>query len=159
MKIGARGRYEGTAFVVRGKVRLVHSSGSAWEEWHAAFEGGRSGWIACVEERAFITFEDGSWLPAFGDLAEGARGLPAFVVVEKGRARVAGAEGKLPFRPKLGKEYRYADLRGPRGAFATIDYGDDPPTLFAGREVSLAELGLQEGPHAPKRRRPAQGGK
>lgn len=150
--IGVRGSYQGVGFVVRGGLRLRHSSGSQWHEWHAEFDDGRGGWIARVEDRVLVTFEDGSWLPGFDDLAEGSPALPRFVVVEKGRARFAGARGKLPFRPRIGKEYRYADLRGPGGAFATIDYGDDPPLLFVGREVSLADLALEQ-PAASRRRR------
>jgi hypothetical protein len=85
--------------------------------------------------------------------------------VEKGEARFAAREGKLPFHPRIGRSYRYADLRGPGGAFATIDYGDDPPSLFVGREASLGELALGDtvasrGPAlAPRKRTTTSGGK
>jgi hypothetical protein len=146
LAIGRAGRYCGVAFAIRGHLRLRHSSGGEWDEWFAAFEDGRGGWIAEAGGHFLVTFEDGSWLPTWRALAEGKEALPAFVVVEKGRARFASARGKLPFRPKIGKEYAYADLRGPSGAFATIDYGDDPPNLFVGREVSLKELSLVDAP-------------
>ena len=82
-------------------------------------------------------------------LGPGDRVLPPLVVVETGAARFADKEGKLPFSPRLGKSYRYADLRGPGGAFATIDYGDDPPSLYVGHEAKLEELGL-EGATTPR---------
>src|SRR6185295_10717972 len=39
-------------------------------------------------------------------------------------------------------EHVYIDLAGPDNVFATIDLDEDPPLLFIGREVTLAELGL-----------------
>jgi len=144
--VGTRGTYRGVPFVVRGRLQLRHESGSTWDEWYATFEGGKSksaGWIACAEGRWLVTFADGAWLPAWDELRPRGRAVPAFVVAEKGTARFAATEGKLPFAPRIGKSYRYADLRGPDGAFATIDYGDDPPSLYFGREAKLADLGLE----------------
>jgi len=50
-----------------------------------------------------------------------------------------------------GQTYRFADLSDGAGAFATIDYGDgsEPPTLYEGRQVTLAELGISGGEVAP----------
>ena len=41
---------------------------------------------------------------------------------------------------------RYADLSGPDGQFATIDYGlaDEAEALYVGREVTLDEIGVRE---------------
>jgi hypothetical protein len=142
--VGVRGTYRGRRFVVRGRVGLRHESGSTWDEWYAAFADGHDGWIARAEGRWLVTFADGSWLPPWDALRPGDRALPAFVVAETGTARFATKEGKLPFSPRLGRSYRYADLRGPGGAFATIDYGDDPPGLFVGHEATFEELGLEE---------------
>jgi hypothetical protein len=147
--IGSRGKYLGVRFVVRGRLELRHESGSTWDEWYAAFEDGRDGWIACEGRRWLVTFGDTSWLPQWKDLGSE---LPSFRVVEKGRARFAAAHGKLPFTPKIGRRYRYADLRGPDGAFATIDYGDDPPSFFVGREASFEELAIEAtAPSHPRR--------
>ena len=156
LAIGATGRYLDARFVVRGRLRLRHSSGTEWDEWYAVFAGGRGGWLAEAGGRFFVTFDDGAWLPEFASLRQGRVALPALVVVEKGSARFIRAEGVLPFRPRIGKEYRYADLRGESGAFATIDYGDDPPSLFVGREALEGELVLEK--PKPTRRRRTQGG-
>jgi hypothetical protein len=160
--VGTRGSYRGVAFVVRGRLELRHESGSAWEEWYAAFADGRDGWIARADGRWLVTFGGGSWLPSWRDVEVGRNAWPAFVVVEKGSATFAAKDGKLPFRPRLGKSYRYADLRGSNGAFATIDYGDDPPSLFVGRRASTAELGLRDaqdvrGPHRTRPRKSSGG--
>jgi hypothetical protein len=141
-------------FVVRGRLGLRHESGSTWDEWYAAFADGKDGWIARVDARWLVTFGDGSWLPPCDALRPGDRVFPPLTVVETGAARFAAKEGTLPFSPRLGKAYRYADLRGPGGAFATIDYGDDPPSLYVGLEATLEELGLEEttAPRAAGRR-------
>src|SRR5919112_733668 len=63
-------------------------------------------------------------------------------VAEKGTARSLAAEGEIPYLLTPGETYAYADLSGQSGAFGTLDYGESPPLVFVGREVSLEELGL-----------------
>src|SRR5262249_58819052 len=80
------------------------------------------------------------------------------MVAEKGEARALGARGEIPYRLTPGDTYYYADLSGPHGEFATLDYSGSPPVVFIGREVSLADLGLA-GVAAPEREtRHAAGG-
>jgi Domain of unknown function (DUF4178) len=141
LAIGARGKYRGERFIVRGKMGLKHSSGAVWEEWCARFEGGRYGWIAEVDGAVFVTFEV-AWPPEFSSLHEGDALLPAFVVVETGRARYHTAEGKLPFDPPLGESYRYADLEAATGELGTLDFSEDPPLLFIGQRTTMDELHL-----------------
>src|SRR5262249_38233080 len=57
-------------------------------------------------------------------------------------ARIMGAKGEIPYRIVPGQTYEYADLSGSQAAFATIDYSETPPLFFAGREVTLTELGI-----------------
>ena len=40
------------------------------------------------------------------------------------------------------ESYEYADLSGPSGEFATLDYSETPPLVFVGREVALDDLGF-----------------
>jgi hypothetical protein len=61
-----------------------------------------------------------------------------------------GAKGEIPYLLVPGETYEYADLSGPRGEFATIDYSEAMPMLFIGREVTLAEIGFA-GLAAPER--------
>ena len=74
-----------------------------------------------------------------------------FVVAEKGVARALGAKGEIPYKLVPGEEYAYADLSGPQGEFATLDYGQFPPLIFVGREVPLSELGFPANVRAPER--------
>jgi hypothetical protein len=87
-------------------------------------------------------------VPAFEDLRVGQTidlGEPGVFVVAEARAgRFVSGAGELPFAVQPGSELHYADLSGPRGQFATLDYGtgNDLETLYVGREVTLAEMGL-----------------
>src|SRR6185295_1108664 len=106
-----------------------HPRGGHWDEWYARFADGRLGWLAEAQGRFFLTFEHapgGAPLPAFGGLAPGTRiaiGGPAeFVVTEVSTAEPMSAEGEVPYRLAPGQSLPFADLSGPRGAFATIDY-------------------------------------
>jgi hypothetical protein len=148
--IGARGRWKGERFIIRGRMGLKHSSGVVWEEWCARFEGGRDGWIAQTpdSDEVMVTFAV-AWPPEYASLHEGDLLIPGFVVVETGRARYHSAEGKLPFDPPLGQSYRYADLEAPTGEFGTLDYSEDPPLLFIGQKTTMQELHLDPSPKKP----------
>ena len=60
----------------------------------------------------------------------------------KASGRPIGARGEIPYRLVPGELYEYADLSGPGGRFGTLDYSDDPPSLYLGQEVTLDELNL-----------------
>src|SRR5207237_4781665 len=65
-----------------------------------------------------------------------------FKVAEKGTARALGAAGEIPYRLEPNATYTYADLSGPGGKFATLDYSETTPLVFTGQEVSLDDLGI-----------------
>ena len=96
-------------------------------------------------------------LPAFDQVRPGQTvdlGPPGtFVVAEVRRARFASASGELPFAVAPGSELRYADLSGPGGRLATIDYGsgDVAEALYVGSEVTLEQLGFSALPDAEDR--------
>ena len=69
------------------------------------------------------------------------------LVAEKGSGRPLGARGEIPYALAPQKVYQYADLSGPGGRFATIDYEETPPSLYFGRAVALGDLHL---PHKPE---------
>ncbi|HKV38059.1 MAG TPA: DUF4178 domain-containing protein, partial [Blastocatellia bacterium] len=143
-----------------GRAQLGHQAGGVWDEWYAAFKDGRWGWLAEAQGRFYITFEvslppDEGKLPAFDEIQIGQAvtsipGAVAMVAAETGEARALGAKGEIPYRLVPGQTYFYADLSGPHGEFATIDYGDGERNLYMGREVQLAELGFAASVHAPE---------
>jgi len=151
LNVGLRGVYQGVPFEMTGRAQLGHQAGGVWDEWYAAFQDGRWGWLAEAQGRFYLTFHlslpEQSLIPPFEEIQLGApvAALPTSVpltVAETGVATQLGAQGEIPYKLTPGAEYEYADLSGPHGMFATLDYSESPPTVFVGREVTLADLGL-----------------
>ncbi|MFO0904435.1 MAG: DUF4178 domain-containing protein [Pirellulales bacterium] len=150
LDLGVRGVYDGKSFELVGRTQYRHASGAVWDEWYIAFANGAWGWLAEAQGRFFLTVrrrpKDASVLPAFESLTAGQNlqigAPPPFTVNEAGVAQLIGAEGELPFRPDFAAAHRYADLSGPDGRFATLDYGESPPKLFLGQSVTLEQIGI-----------------
>ena len=151
LDLGLRGVYQGVPFELTGRAQLGHQAGGIWDEWYAAFQDGRWGWLAEAQGRFYLTFAQSlpeqSLIPPFEALQPGApvaalsTSVP-LTVAETGIAAQLGARGEIPYKLVPGEEYQYADLSGPNGIFATLDYSEQSPMAFVGREVSLAEIGL-----------------
>ena len=149
--LGASGRYAGRTFALAGRVQLKHPLGGVWDEWYLALDDGRWGWLAEAQGHYYLTFTQaphGPLPPAdsleVGGLADlGPDGT--WTVGELSEATFHSAEGEIPWAVAPGGSYRFADLSGRNGAFATLDYSEQPPLFFLGREVALMELGLQGG--------------
>ena len=45
LAIGASGTYQGTSFMLVGRLQFGTDDGP-WNEWHALFDNGRSGWLS-----------------------------------------------------------------------------------------------------------------
>ena len=159
LDVGLRGVYQGVPFELTGRAQLGHDAGGMWDEWYAAFQDGRWGWLAEAQGRFYITFQQSlpeqSLIPPFEaiQLGEPFAALPTSVpltVAEKSIATQLGAQGEIPYKLTPGAEYEYADLSGPHGIFATLDYSESPPLVFVGRQATLADLGLA-GVAAPER--------
>jgi len=137
----------GLGFMIIGRAQIQHGAGGTWEEWYGKFDDGRWGWISEAQGRYYVTFEiaGAGEVPPFEELAPGERlALPdgiVYAVAEKGEATLLGCEGEIPYRFVPGARYRFADVGDGAGHFGTIDYGDEVPSLYLGRQVTLAELG------------------
>lgn len=158
LKVGLVGTYEGQTFRLTGRTQLGHAAGGVWDEWYAAFDGNRWGWLSEAQGHFYLLFEEAAEdesLPDFDELDPGDEvdldEIPVrTVVAEVGTATVKGAEGELPFRIVPNSTYSYADLSTADDGFATLDYSQAPPALYVGREVTLDDLGI------PKDVRPKQ---
>ena len=159
LDVGLRGIYQGVSFELTGRAQLGHEAGGIWDEWYGAFQDGRWGWLAEAQGRFYLTFQQSlpeqSLIPPFEMIQPGqpVAALPTSVpltVAETGVATQLGARGEIPYKLLPGEEYEYADLSGPQGIFATLDYSESPPLVFVGRELTLAELGLA-GAFTPER--------
>ncbi len=153
--LGSSGTYAGRGFTLAGRVQLKHPLGGVWDEWYLALDDGRWGWLAEAQGRFYLTFTQTPHgalpsvdsLQAGGPVDLGPDGL--WTVGEVSAATFHSAEGEIPWAVEPGATYHYADLSGKNGAFATLDYGEDPPLFFLGREIPLADLHLQGGTRKP----------
>lgn len=150
-EIGMRGVYRGIPFEITGRAQLSHQAGGMWDEWYGAFQNGQWGWIAEAQGRYYVTFQQPALqqatLPSFDALTPG-QPVTAFgptypfVVAEKGWAKALGAKGEIPYKLTPGEMTAYVDIAGPQGMFGTIDYSEERPLVFLGREVPFHELGI-----------------
>jgi len=150
LQLQARGRYAGADFTLVGRLQVRYEEGS-WNEWHAVFDNGRSGWLSEDNAGYAFSFEvpTPGPLPAFESLRAGAQELiggVAWRVASTTSATLHAAQGELPFVPHLGETYAVADLRNAQGEVGTIDYSDaaagKPPRWYVGRGLDLASLAL-----------------
>lgn len=142
LKIHLAGKYRGKGFRLTGRTQMRHQAGGMWDEWYAAFDDGRWGWLAEAQGRYYVTFEVAAAAPAFDRLDLGSR-IDDLAVTEIGTAVLISAEGEIPWKPSPGSEYPYADLSGTGGKFATVDYSEEPPLVFKGEQTTLDELGIK----------------
>lgn len=149
---GAAGRLQGQPFTLVGRLQYGYDGGT-WNEWHALFDNGRSGWLS--EDNGAFVFAFDSQLadaPAQGSLRAGQRvgvaGM-AWDVASVTQAKLLSAEGELPRPPLLERGFEVVDLRNAAGEVGTLDYGEpSTPGWSIGRSVALSELqltGLKDG--------------
>ena len=151
LRVGLEGKFDGRKFRLTGRVQLGHEAGGVWDEWYASFGNEKWGWLSEAQGRYYMLFaqKEPADLPDFQSLAPGEavqliEESTRFVVAETGTATAKGAEGEIPYRLVPGSTYLFADLSGPSGEFATLDYSEVPPALFLGREITLDDLGIPE---------------
>ena len=127
--------------------------GGFWDEWYATFSNGWVGWLAEAQGKFYLTFyqplPEGRVLPSFDQLQIGqmVQEIPAksaLIVAEKGTATSVAAAGEIPYQLVPNEKSNYADLSGRDNAFGTIDYSMNPPWVFLGNQVSLADIGLAD---------------
>jgi hypothetical protein len=147
VRLGARGKHQGDAFEVVGRLQLS-TGGTIWNEWNIVFADGKQGWLGEAQGTYAVSFqaESPAELPGYDKLKVGQKhelGKTVFRVRDLLRARYLSAEGELPFRPPLGGEARSADLIAPGRKFATLDWSDGPrPLLFVGEYEEFDDLKL-----------------
>lgn len=151
LRVGLHGTYRGKAYDIVGRVQYQHPAGGVWDEWYLAFGGDRWGWLAEAQGRFYVTFEvplhSSSDVPGFDQMEVGqgynlGQKIGVLKVGEKNEAVAASAEGEIPWSFRPGAQLRFADLYGPQGRFATLDYSDAEPRIYVGDEIPLADLGL-----------------
>ena len=151
LKLGLKGSFNGIGFELTGRAQLRHELGGYWDEWYATFSNGWVGWLAEAQGNFYLTFyqplPSGTTIPSFDALQIGQSltgiSKSPFTVTEKGVATSVAADGEIPYQLTPNETSSYADFSGRDKAFGTIDYSMDPPWVFIGQQVALADLGLE----------------
>jgi ribosomal protein L37AE/L43A len=146
LQLGSEGRYKGVHFALIGRIQYRYESG-AWNEWYCLFDDQRTGWLSDAMGNYLVTFlRRPRELPPLEALEPG-RDVKldgkAYQVANVERAQVIAGQGELPFKVGAGWEGVFVDLRGDGGAFATIDYSETPPLLFAGVQLPFESFKFQ----------------
>ncbi len=147
IQILTEGIFDNRRFVVVGRIVYEWEQGG-WNEWHIAFDDGRSGWLSDAQAEYAVSFQvyPQAPLPA---IEQARRGLAIqwgglnYIITHRTEASYVGFEGELPFRTTDRSRMVFADLRTPDARFGTIDYSENPPLLFVGRQVDFDELKLR----------------
>ena len=147
LQLGAGGKHQGVSFTLVGRLQYGYEGGT-WNEWHALFDNGRSGWLSEDNGAYVMAFE----APLPGDapgidaLSAGQRVQAdgrAWDVASVVRARLIAAQGELPRPPQLHGDFLVADLRNSADEVATLDASDPGAIGWSiGRPVLLATLAM-----------------
>lgn len=147
LRLGLDGRYGKTGYRLVGHLQKDHGAGP-WDEWYVEFDDGRAGWLSESEGAFHLMFdagtEEGLKLDdAYPGQRLNLRNRP-FVVEERGHARVTAAEGQLPSDVDPTEDHYYVDATGPKGMFASLDFGPrgQDPEVFLGQRLKLEQLGI-----------------
>ena len=143
IRIGTQGSHRGDGFTVVGRIQFRYEAG-VWNEWYVLFGGSKGAWLSDASGEYLITYlvppqpvphiknvKPGDTVRLAGD--KWYAGEYAVTHIDEGE--VVAGEGELPFRFTAGWKSTVVDLRGEGARFATIDYSEDPPLLYAGEKL------------------------
>jgi hypothetical protein len=147
VQIGTEGLVDGKRFLVVGRIRYEWEQGN-WNEWHVIFADDSSAWLSDAQSEYAVSrlVQPGAPLPPHEKMNPGvflALSGARYMVMHRTVARYVGFEGELPFTTTDRSDCLFIDLRTEDGRFATVDYSEDPPFLFAGRFVEFEELRMR----------------
>ncbi|QMT31379.1 DUF4178 domain-containing protein [Alysiella filiformis] len=148
LQIGTTGRFAAQGFTLIGRLQARYEQG-VWNEWYARFDDGSHGWLSEAGDLYVFVRESDLTVspPKFGNIRAGETTLQIGKIFVASDVRDivlenAAAQGELPFRLPEKLENRVADFRA-ENLFLTLDYATEPPQLFMGKTVQLADLVLQ----------------
>ncbi len=145
LQIGTEGRYQGTTFVVVGRIVYEYQRGR-WSEWHLRMGDDTSAWLSDAQGEYAFTRQLAPDAPLPADVAVGQRFAfdgTSFEVTSVTTAHYAGVEGELPFEYWDKTDVRFADLESDGNRFATLDYSGAEPLLFVGEYAEFDDLAMR----------------
>lgn len=149
LQLGASGSHQGAAFTLVGRLQYRYKEGT-WNEWHALFDSGRSGWLAEDNGRYVLAFDaplGAEAAPAADKLRPGQSvtlGGQRWTVASVAAAKLIAAQGELPFAPDTQRGFMVVDVRNTAGEVGTLEYRHaGAPAWAVGRSVALSELAMR----------------
>lgn len=151
LRVGTQGVFGGNSFEIIGRIQVAlgppKQPDVIWNEWHATFSNGASGWVGEARGEYFVSFiEKVSGTPAADDLKLGmplSLGSERAVVTSVTQGTAVSYEGELPFIMDSAYTAVFADLATAGGVAGTLDYSENPPLLFKGKWCGFDELKLR----------------
>jgi len=148
LQIGTTGHDQGQNFTIVGRLQARYDAG-VWNEWNLYYDDGSSGWLSESGDQYVLTrpATTSAALPRFADIRAGESRLivdgHTYLAADVRDITLerASAEGELPYPFNGTRHNRVADYRS-ENHFLTLDYGEDPPEIYIGRGVTLADLTL-----------------
>jgi hypothetical protein len=147
LQLGAAGRHQGLAFTLVGRLQYRYKDGT-WNEWHALFDNGRSGWLSEDNGRYVVAFDaplpTDAPRPEILQVGESRRlGGTVWMVASVQVVRLIGAQGELPYPPQTKRGFVVADLRNASDQVGTLDYSEPAaPRWSVGQSVALSGLAM-----------------
>jgi hypothetical protein len=108
LQLGAAGSYKGLAFTLVGRLQYGYEGGT-WNEWHALFDNGRSGWLS-EDNGAYVFAFDAAWPGRARQPTRPSRLVrrprchrrrPGWTWRRSSRPKLIAAQGELPHPPRL----------------------------------------------------------
>ena len=155
LRIGTTGVWSGRPFTLIGRLQAGYAHGQ-WNEWHALFADGSTGWLSEAGDQFVFTLPLGTDDAGAPRVPEFDAVTPALTTCAFRNAQYVAADKREIFRPQTGMEGELPDSPAQIPArarvidwrhqdrFLTTDYGDgsQPPEVFYGSIVTLDELRL-----------------
>jgi hypothetical protein len=146
LQLFASGRWNNQSFTIVGRLQYRYAGGT-WNEWQASLGDGTAATLSEDNGAYVMTLP----LKMQRDVPEAQRfrvgattainGKP-YTVASSEQVSLISAQGELPKLPPLGQQFAMVELRSEEGEVLSIDYGNTPPEISAGRAVLLEDLKL-----------------
>lgn len=150
LQLGTTGTVEGERFKIVGRIQY-HFGLGYWNEWYLNMPQSKSGdgaaWIGEANGMYFFTRQlaqiEGIDAVQFDNLNVGdylKLNSIQYMVKDIQSGKVVSGEGELPFSFTAEYEAPVVDLVSRAGDFATLDFSEEAPLMFVGREYKFKDL-------------------
>lgn len=137
LQVGTVGSFDSKTFELIGRLKVKYSDGF-WNEWHALFSDGRTGWLAEAQGFYAVCFEVSNPISVIDkELIEVGRQIflsegKLYEVEDMRDVICMFSEGELPLNAVQGRESLSVDLSGDELAMATIEFAKDQRRIYEG---------------------------